>query len=79
MYLEELVQFEIPDNLCFHSSPWANGGPRAPPPHTPTPVSGTILFRGPPGIILAMLPEKNWDSLLISAIFQNGRLKILDF
>ena len=42
-------------------------------------VSGTILFRGLSGIILAMLPEKNWESLLISAIFQNGRCKIWDF
>ena len=37
-------------------SPWANGGPRAPPPWSS--VSGTILFRRLSGIILAMLPEK---------------------
>ena len=45
-----------------YDSPWANGGPHAPPPPPPPPpwssVSGTILFRGPSGIILAMLPEK---------------------
>ena len=43
-------------------SPWANGGPRATPhphPHPPwSSVSGTILFRGPSEIILAMLPPK---------------------
>ena len=39
--------------LCF--SPWANGGPFATPWSS---ISGTILFRGPSGIILAMLPEK---------------------
>ena len=66
-------------------SPWnivreLTGVPVHPPPPPPwSSVSGTILFRGPSGIILAMLPEKNWDSLLISAIFQNGRLKIWDF
>ena len=52
--------------------------PVQPPPPTHT-HDATILFRGPSGIILAMLSEENWDSLLISAIFQNGRLKIWDF
>ena len=42
-------------------------------------IMGTILFRGLSEIILAMLPEKKRDSLLISAFFQNGRLKIWDF
>ena len=64
---------------CDQNSPWANGGPRAHPPSWSS-VSGTILFRGASGIILAMLPEKkNWDSLPILAIFQNGHLKIWDF
>ena len=37
------------------------------------------FVQGPLGIILAMLPEKKWDSLLISTTFQNGRLKIWEF
>ena len=49
------------------SSPWANVN------GLDSSVSDTILFRGPSGI------SDDWDSLLISAIFQNGRLKILDF
>ena len=66
-----------------YASPWLNGGPHAPPPPPPPPqwssFSGTILFRGLSGITLAILPEKNWDSLLISVIFHNGCLKILRF
>ena len=38
-------------------------------------LSGTILFRGLSGIILAMLPEKNWDTQLISAILKMAALK----
>ena len=44
----------------INDSPWANGGPYAPPHpalHTQPPwssMTGTILFRGPSGIILAM-------------------------
>ena len=48
------------------------------PPHPWSSVSGTILFRGLSGII-SMFPEKKWDSLLNSGIFQNGRRKIWDF
>ena len=45
--------------------------------HPPPPPllikSGTILFRVRLGMISAMLPEKNWDEIWVSAIFQNGR------
>ena len=60
--------------LMPHSS-WANGGPHAP--HMIL-LECYHLVQG--ALILAMLPEnKNGDSLLISAISQNGRLKIWDF
>ena len=41
---------------------WARIGHGAPPPPPPLlSMSGTILFRGLLGMILAMLPEKYWD------------------
>ena len=44
-----------------------------PPPTSSLIKSGIILFRVRLGMILAMLPEKNWDEIWVSAIFQNGR------
>ena len=41
----------------MYSSPWANRGPHVLPPPWSS-VSGAILFRGPSGIILAMLLEQ---------------------
>ena len=38
------------------SSPWANRGPRAPPPWSS--VGGIVVFKGPIGVRIAMLPDK---------------------
>ena len=64
---------------CDQNSPWANGGPRAHPPlmilrewyHF---VQGSLRNH-----ISDVTRKKNWDSLPILAIFQNGHLKIWDF
>ena len=59
-------------------SPWANGGPHDAPPPPPILNEWYHFVQGTLRNHISDVARKTWESLLISAIFQKGRLKISD-